>query len=81
MAQKIAAKDLRKLARLCPILAGFPIANLHLRYDAEADVLYVKFADSRPVYQSELTDDDILVEYDSRRRIVGVTILDASRRE
>ena len=80
MAQKVATKDLSELARLCPILAGFPIHRMNLRYDSEADVLYVKFADSAPIYQSELTDEDILVEYDANRNIVGVTILEASTR-
>ena len=55
--------------------------RLNLRYDMEADVLYVKFADSAPIHQSELTDDDILIEYDAKRRIVGVTIMAASSRE
>jgi uncharacterized protein YuzE len=80
MAQKVATKDLRQLARLCPILKDFPIHRMHVRYDEEADVLYVKFADTQPIYKSDLTKDDILVEYDGDRNIVGVTILDASRR-
>ena len=80
MAQNVAAKDLHELARLCPILTGFPIRRMNLRYDSEADVLYVKFADSAPIHQSELTDDDFLIEYDADGQIVGVTILEASAR-
>lgn len=53
---------------------------MNLRYDAEADVLYVKFADTAPIHQSELTDDDILIEYDVDHNVVGVTILEASTR-
>ena len=80
MAQNVAVQDLNELARLCPILRRFPIHRMNLRYDADADVLYVKFADSAPIYQSELSDDDLLIEYDADKNIVGVTILDASRR-
>lgn len=80
MAQKLATKDLLQLARLCPVLKKFPIHRMNLRYDDEADVLYVKFADTEPIRQSDLTKDDILVEYDAKKNIVGVTILDASKR-
>ena len=80
MVQTVATKDLHELASLGPILKDFPIRCMNLRYDAEADVLYVKFADAEPIYQSELTEDDFLIEYDSNNNIVGVTILDASKR-
>ncbi len=80
MVQNVGTKDLQDLARLCPILRGFPIHRLNLHYDAEADVLYVKFADSDPISQSELTEDDFLIEYDTNGNIVGVTILDVSSR-
>ena len=80
MAEKVATKDLRLLARLCPILRGFPIHRMNLRYDEEADVLYVKFADTAPVHQSDLTKDDFLIEYDAEKNVVGITILDASNR-
>lgn len=80
MAQTVAVDDLNQLARLCPILKGFPVHRVNLRYDAEADVLYVKFADTDPIHQSELTEDDFLIEYDSNANVVGVTILDASSR-
>jgi len=80
MAQNVATQDLPELARLCPILRRFPIHRMNLRYDAESDVLYVKFADSAPIHQSELSDDDLLIEYDADRNIVGVTILEALSR-
>jgi len=80
MAQKVATKSLMQLARLCPILKDFPIHRMNLRYDEEADVLYVKFADTKPIYTSSLTKDDMLIEYDVNRNVVGVTILEASSR-
>lgn len=80
MAESLATKDLRELAGLARILRTFPIRRMNLRYDAEADVLYVKFADSAPLHQSKLTKDDFLIEYDAKGNVVGVTILDASTR-
>src|SRR5206468_3888631 len=63
MAQNVATKDLHELAGLARILRAFPIQRMNLHYDKEADVLYVKFADSEPIYQSKLTKDDFLIEY------------------
>jgi uncharacterized protein YuzE len=80
MAQKLATKDLHELAGLARILRRFPTRRMNVRYDSEADVLYVKFADSPPIHQSSLTKDDFLIEYDAKRNVVGVTILDASTR-
>lgn len=51
---------------------------MKLRYDREADVLYIKFARTKPINQSELTDADVLIEYDAQERVVGLTILNAS---
>ena len=62
------------------ILRALPSQRMNLHYDAEADVLYVKFVDSEPIYQSKLTKDDFLIEYDVHGKVVGVTILDASNR-
>jgi uncharacterized protein YuzE len=80
MAQKVVTKDLILLARLCPVLKKLPVQRMNLRYDEEADVLYVKFADTKPIHSSKLTRDDILIEYDAKKNVVGYTILDASSR-
>ena len=50
-----------------------------LDYDEEADALYVHFADKPVSTHSEIRDDGIILDYKGRR-LVGVTILDASRR-
>jgi uncharacterized protein YuzE len=80
MAQKLPTKDLRELAGLARMLRRFPTQRMNLRYYAETDVLYVKFADSPPIHQSSLTKDDFLIEYDAKGNVVGVTILDSSTR-
>lgn len=49
-------------------------------YDQEVDVLYLGFGDKpHPADDSELTDDDLIIRYD-KGEIIGVTILNASRR-
>ena len=80
MAQTVATKDLHELAGLARILRRFPPHSMQVRYDEAADVLYVKFADTKPIYQSKLTKDHYLIEYDEDGNVVGVTILDASHR-
>jgi uncharacterized protein YuzE len=80
MAATLAADDIQRLTGLCSILRGLPVRRLNLRYDEEADVLYVKFTDAAGIHDSELTKDDILIEYDANRNIVGLTILEASSR-
>jgi len=77
---KLDVKDLLQLAALCPVLKRLPVRRMSLRYDGEADVLYVKFANTKPIRSSDLTTDDFLLEYDGKGNLVGVTILEASKR-
>ena len=49
-------------------------------YDKEADVLYVSFRRPQRARKTVEFDDDILLRTDGRK-IVGITILNASRRE
>ncbi len=53
--------------------------NLHIRYDKEADVMYVNFGPSIPADESELGDDDILYRY-RNGEIIGLTITHFSNR-
>jgi uncharacterized protein YuzE len=46
-------------------------------YDAEADALYVRFADA-PVIESEEVRPGIVFDFDAEGRIIAVEILDAS---
>ena len=48
-------------------------------YDQEADVLYVSFARPQQATDTDLTDDGLLLRY-RENQIVGVTVLDASKR-
>jgi hypothetical protein len=49
--------------------------NLHIRYDKEADVMYVSFGPPIPADDSEMGEDDIL-----NGEIVGLTVPHFSNR-
>jgi uncharacterized protein YuzE len=80
MAQTIETGSIEKLKQLYELLQYSPSGKLFVDYDKEADVLYVTFTEEAAIYMSDLTDDDILLEYDKEEHLVGVTILDASQR-
>jgi uncharacterized protein YuzE len=50
-------------------------------YDVEGDVLYVSFREPNIASDSELTEDNVIVRYDDEDHIIGLTILDASKRQ
>ena len=50
-----------------------------MRVDHGADAIYLNLTD-RPVKESEEVADGIVVDYDAEGRIVGIEILDASKR-
>lgn len=52
---------------------------MRMRVDHGADAAYLNLTD-RPIKNSEEVADGIVVDYDAEDRIVGVEILDASKR-
>jgi uncharacterized protein YuzE len=52
---------------------------MRVRVDHGADAVYLNLTD-RPIEASEEVADGIVVDYDAEGRIVGVEILDASKR-
>ncbi len=52
---------------------------MRVRVDHGADAVYLNLTD-RPIKESEEVADGIVVDYDAEGRIVGVEILDASKR-
>jgi uncharacterized protein YuzE len=52
---------------------------MRVRIDHGSDAVYVNLTD-RPIRESEEVADGIVVDYDDAGRIVGVEILDASKR-
>lgn len=53
--------------------------DIHIRYDQEADVMYVSIGTPVPADDTELSDDDILYRY-ANGHIVGLTITHFSKR-
>jgi YD repeat-containing protein len=52
---------------------------MRVRVDQGADAVYINLTD-RPIQESEEVADGIIVDYDEAGRIVGIEILDASKR-
>ncbi len=52
---------------------------MRVRVDHAADAIYLNLTD-RPIKDSAEVADGIVVDYDSQGHIVGIEILDASRR-
>lgn len=75
----MAAVEIGKMLTLVPQLLEIPHTRICMTYDKEVDVLYVNFRKPSHADDSQLTDDDIIVRYE-RGQIVGLTILNASKR-
>ena len=57
-----------------------PVKHIWVDYDKEADVLYLSFRKPQRAKKTIELDNDILIRKDGRK-IVGLTILNASTRE
>ena len=75
----MALRNFEKYLALLPAVRHAPNGYVRSSYDAEEDILYLHFRECAKATDSELTDDDIMVRYDSEE-VVGVTILHASQR-
>jgi len=72
-------KDVRSLIKNMRGLLRVPAKRYSVDYDEEADVLYISFRKPQHATDSELLDDGIIVST-AGKDIVGLTILDASKR-
>ena len=75
----MALKTLNEYLKLAPKEACSADGRLWSTYDAEGDVLYIHFGESRPATDSELTDNDIILRYGGDK-VIGITVLHASKR-
>lgn len=76
----MAQLDIQEYIKLISAVQHSPRGYLWSAYDAEADVLYVNFKKPSHATHSELTNDDVIIRYEDGD-VVGITILNASKRE
>jgi uncharacterized protein YuzE len=72
--------EVERVLTLVPQLLEIPHRRIWMTYDKEADVLYINFKKPSHADDSELTDDDIIIRYETEQ-IIGITILNASKRK
>ncbi len=71
--------DVKEIANLTPQLLKIPYSRVWSSYDKEVDVLYLNFKKPSHADDSELTEDDLIIRYE-KGEIVGITVLNASKR-
>lgn len=71
---------LEGVLKTVPYLSRLPTHRLWLDYDHEADVLYISLERPQKATTSKMRDDGILLRYRGKK-LVGVTIFEASKRE
>jgi len=72
-------KSVHDLLTAVSHLVKLPKTRTWIDYDAEADVVYLHFAEEAASTHSEMRDDGIILDYRGDR-LVGLTILEASHR-
>jgi uncharacterized protein YuzE len=72
-------KEIKQILRIVPDFLHIPYKRVWAVYDQEADVLYLNFKKPSHADDSEMTDDDVIIRYE-RNHIIGLTILNASKR-
>lgn len=74
------AFEVKRILNMVPELLGMPSSRIWTDYDKEADVLYINFKKPSHADDSKLMDDDVIIRYEEGE-IIGITILNASKRE
>jgi len=81
MAKEILTKEsIEGVFKAMPHILNFPAAKFWVNYDREADVLYISFQRPQEATDSEMLEDGVIIRYRGDK-MVGLTILDASKRE
>lgn len=50
-----------------------------IKYDKEIDVIYIKFSDEK-VFESDEEKSGIILDYDETGNIIGIEVLEASKK-
>lgn len=53
---------------------------MRITYDPHADAAYIYLADVATGLETRCVDDDVYADFDADERLVGIEVLDASRR-
>ncbi|HJY63492.1 MAG TPA: DUF2283 domain-containing protein [Ignavibacteria bacterium] len=70
-----------EIKEITPVIPFFlKHQTLWANYDKEADVLYLHFKKPNASNNSEMTEDEIIIRYENKE-IIGLTILNASKRK
>jgi uncharacterized protein YuzE len=77
---KVKMEFLEEIFKLIPSMLNSPYKKMWIDYDNEADVLYISFRRPQRATDTEMIDDGILIRYKDDE-IVGITILEASKRK
>lgn len=73
--------DIEQYVNMALNVKQLPKKDFYLSYDTGADVVYINFHNpAKPAYDTELTEDNVIIRYDKQEEIVGLTILHASSR-
>ncbi len=72
--------EVKKVLAIVPELLEVPYRRVWTTYDEEADVLYLNFKKPSRADDSEFTDDDLIIRYE-KGEVVGITVLNASKRK
>lgn len=72
-------ETLSEVFKATPHLLKFPVTKMWIDYDREADVLYISFDRPQKATDSEMLGNGILRRYRGKK-LVGITILEASKR-
>lgn len=79
MAKEILEKEsLDEVFQTVSHLVKFPSRRFWVDYDKEADVLYISLKRLQKVSDSKMLDNGVLLRYQNKK-LVGITILDASK--
>jgi len=73
------AVNVQSVMKALPHLLNLPSKSFWIDYDDEADVLYVSFEKPQNADNSTM-EDDAIIHY-RKGEVVGITVLDASKRK
>ena len=75
----MAITEINEFLKIVPAVRKAPGKYLWSSYDPEADVLYINFKKPSHATDSEITDNDVVVRYETGE-VIGLTVLNASKR-